>query len=132
MRIAYLLWSHSRNKPKMQRPRPRQRRSTATQQKNVKPPPTKRNLTTKQSLDSKLKAKQRNERRKRYRNQRIVLVGSRPQGRIRSSDPSPLTQLKGIINRKRTAESVAAGQSAVATLTQRHAPPTKRRKSRNT
>ena len=101
----------------MPRPWPRQCRSTATQQKNAQSTPTKN--------DSKLKAKQRNERRKKYRNQRIVLGGSRPQGRVRSTDPSPLTQLKGIRNKKRTAESVAAGQSAVATLTQSHAPPTK-------
>ena len=89
-RIAYLRWTHSRNKPKMPRPRPRQRRSTATQQRKMPSLPTKRKLPTKQSLDSKLKEKQRqrNERRKKCRNQRIVLGGSRPQGRVRSTDPS--------------------------------------------
>ena len=70
----------------------------------------------------------RKERRKKYRNQRIVLGGSRPLGRILTTDQSMSVQLSNIINRKRTAESLAAARK-LAEVNQCHAPPKKRRRN---
>ena len=70
----------------------------------------------------------RKERRKRFRNQRIVLGGSRPQNRILTTDPSMTAQLSNIINRKRSAESLTAEAADLDDVTQRHAPPRKRKR----
>eukprot|EP00577_Skeletonema_sp_RCC1716_P001047 CAMPEP_0113396110 /NCGR_PEP_ID=MMETSP0013_2-20120614/13598_1 /TAXON_ID=2843 ORGANISM="Skeletonema costatum, Strain 1716" /NCGR_SAMPLE_ID=MMETSP0013_2 /ASSEMBLY_ACC=CAM_ASM_000158 /LENGTH=94 /DNA_ID=CAMNT_0000280457 /DNA_START=79 /DNA_END=359 /DNA_ORIENTATION=+ /assembly_acc=CAM_ASM_000158 len=66
--------------------------------------------------------KERQKRRRRNNNQRIILGGSRPKGIVHSSDTASSAQLASIVNRKRSAISVAEGDAATQNMTQRHAP----------
>ncbi|KAK1733797.1 C48 family peptidase [Skeletonema marinoi] len=66
--------------------------------------------------------KERQKRRRRNNNQRIILGGSRPKGIVHSSDMAPSAQLESMVNRKRSAISVAEGDASRQSMTQRHAP----------
>ncbi len=67
-RIAYLLWKNSRNKPTV--PAPRRRRSAQARRRQDPPKIHKKVISTKPSLLSKMTARARKERRKKYQNQR--------------------------------------------------------------
>lgn len=136
-RIVYLLWKASRNKPlpRSQRPaNPTSRRSSTDisskrpTAKRIRPSTSKSADTASINISS---SKARQKRRRTNRNDRIVLGSSRPLGIISSKDTTPSEQLSHIINRKRSAASVAEGAASVDQTTQRHAPP-KRRKRNNT
>ncbi len=134
-RIVYLLWKASRNKPRprSQRPANSNPRRTSTANSSTRTP-AKRNRTSPATSSAAAStnvssSKARQKRRRTNRNDRIVLGSSRPHGIISSKDKTPSEQLSQIINRKRSAVSVAEGDASVKQTTQRHAPPKKRKRN---
>ena len=127
-RIALLLWQASHNHP---RQRPRSATSSRTPPSFTSTTRRPQKTSSRHSVPhqtSRLAAKERNKRRRQRRKQNLVLGGTRTRGKIHSSDLAQTQQLSTLINRKRSAASVAEGQASTTAITQRHAPPKKRKR----
>jgi len=136
-RVAMLLWLASTNRPvpplAQPRPRPPTRNHLPTQkqkdrgniggQSQAKPPPAKKAAPTVKHSKGKERAKRRRN------NKRIIPGGPKTRGKILVADLTPIQQTHSLLNQKRNAASVAIGDSAMLSTTQRHAPP-KRKKRR--
>jgi len=128
-RIALLLWKASRNRP---RPTPPPTRRPGRSNPTTRPTKTSAKLpipSASSPPSARSSTKERN-RRRRQNNKRLVIGKSRAQGKIYASDPSPFQQMSTIINRKRSAASVAQGGSTLQATTQRHAPPKRKKRQR--
>jgi len=117
-RIAFMLWKASSNHP--QPPRSTHLDRALPTKRSA---PTQKSTTTSSSSSS---SKERNKRR-RQSNQRIIIGGTRPRGKISYTDPGPVDQLQTLLNRKRSANSIAIEESSRLETSQRHVP-RKRRK----
>lgn len=126
-RIALLLWLASHNRPRPPTPQRQRRQAMATGTATKSTVKRGKKSTVKPSTTSSA-TKARQKRRRRNNNQRIILGGSRPKGIVHSSDTAPSAQLASIVNRKRSAISVAEGDAATQNMTQRHAPPKKKKR----
>ena len=133
-RIAYLLWKASTNQPQPRRsstPRPRRTTPQSASSSSSSAPLGKRprkQPAPKPSTAGSSTTKARNKRRRQNNNQRVTVGSSRPHGIVTSRDIAPSMQLAGIVNRKRSAESVAKGDASTTPTTQRHAPPKKKKR----
>jgi len=127
LRVAMLLWSSSVNKPRVpSTARVTVRASSRGSRKKPqggagKPSPKKAKQPSKPSS-----CKERNKRRR--KDKRIIPGGPKTRGKILGTDPTPIQQTQAIINRKRNAASLAAGNAALSATTQRHAPPKRKKK----
>lgn len=132
-RIAFLLWTASQNHPRLRlAPQPQQRRrATEVKPTKAKGPVKRGRPSNPPTSTTSSAAKEREKRRRHYKHQRIVLGRSRPQGIIHSSDTAPSAQLESIVNRKRSAISVAEGEASGQDMTQRHVPPKKKKRKKH-
>ena len=128
-RIALLLWLASQNRPRPPTPQRQRRQARAAGAATKSTVKRGKKSIVKPSTTSSA-TKERQKRRRRNNNQRIIIGGSRPKGIVHSSDPAPSAQLASIVNRKRSAISVAEGDAFIPNMTQRHAPPKKKKRKK--
>ena len=130
MRIAMLLWSSSRNQPRAPAAARLPSRSNSTGGKRKsghlaagKPIPKPVRVKTAGSGSS---CKERNKRRR--KDKRIIPGGPKTRGKVHGDDPTPMQQTESLLNQKRSAASLAVGDSTLQATTQRHAPPKRKKR----
>lgn len=129
MRVAMLLWLSSTNQPRV----PSAARMTgrdslrAGKRKSGQSGAGKLPLKASKPTSQPSSCKERNKRRR--RDKRIIPGGTKTRGKISGADPTPMQQTEALLNRKRSAASIAAGATTLQATTQRHAPPKRKKKT---
>jgi len=108
MRVEMLLWSSSVNKPRVpSAARVTGRGSSGGKRKSqqmVDGKPTPKKVKQPSKLSS---CKERNKRRR--KDKRIIPLGTNTRGKIYGTDPTPMQQTQSMLNKKKNAASLAAG-----------------------
>ena len=126
-RVALLLWKASNNNPRLRRA-DQPRLPPSQQQRRGKPKATKRSTPSKARMTTRPTTISDNKQRRRKKHAQIIPGGTKTRGKVHYEDSDLSEQLEGLINRKRSASSVASARDALPQSTQRHAPPKKRRR----